>query len=215
MSKKQSESVKKFFFKRALYTFISFAIAIILMIVLGLIFLKVYTHHGEYVNVPAIKGMDMKLATRLIKNSELGYELIDSVYVEGAKPGSIVEVIPEENSKVKKNRVLYLKMQSFEPEIVAIPELINASSRSAEATLKSLKFSNIEMRKEPYEFENVVIDILYNGKSIYPSGKVPKNADITILVGDGTKKSEYSDEESEDDNDKSIDNSINVDELFF
>ena len=60
-----------------------------------------YTRHNEAVVVPDVKGLGMEEAAEFFKNSNLRYNVIDSVFSKDVKPGAIVELVPMAGSKVK------------------------------------------------------------------------------------------------------------------
>ena len=67
-----------------------------------------YTRHNEAVVVPDVKGLGMEEAAEFFKNSNLRYNVIDSVFSKDVKPGAIVELVPMAGSKVKEGRMCLL-----------------------------------------------------------------------------------------------------------
>ena len=63
-----------------------------------------YTRHNEAVVVPDVKGLGLEEAAEFFKNSNLRYNVIDSVFSKDVKPGAIVELVPMAGSKVKEGR---------------------------------------------------------------------------------------------------------------
>ena len=66
-----------------------------------------YTRHNEAVVVPDVKGLGMEEAAEFFKNSNLRYNVIDSVFSKDVKPGAIVELVPMAGSKVKEGRIVF------------------------------------------------------------------------------------------------------------
>jgi beta-lactam-binding protein with PASTA domain len=66
--------------------------------------LDVYTRHGESVEVPDLSGMYVEEAELILKDCNLTYEIIDSVYIRNMKGGEIAEQSPAVGTLVKKNR---------------------------------------------------------------------------------------------------------------
>lgn len=180
---KQKESFRKYLVKQILINAIAMLLAVVLLVLVALWGLNIYTNHGAYVKVPAIKGMSVEEAEVLLLQNNLKYEIVDSLYV-GAKPGSIIEVIPEEHSKIKKDKV-FLKIQAEGQKMVAIPELVNYSERQAVSILKSLGFKSIHIEITSSIYKNLVLDVLNRGVSVKPLEKVAINTPITLLVGGG------------------------------
>lgn len=187
MAKKETE--KSFF-----PTLISNPIArtIVLMIVLlGILIalflfgLNVYTKHGESVAVPDIKGLQVAEAAEILKKSSLGYEVVESVYLTDGVPGAIIDQIPEEGSNVKKDRIIFLRIQSETVEMVTIPALKDFSQRQAVATLNSLGFKNVTINEVASAYRGLVLDVSSQGKSVAPNSKLAKGSPVTLTVGAG------------------------------
>ena len=71
-----------------------------------------YTRHGEFEVVPDLRGMYVEEAQLLLSNQDLHPQVIDSVYVRNKKLGTIIEQTPVPNSTVKKNRPIYIIINS-------------------------------------------------------------------------------------------------------
>ena len=51
--------------------------------------------------------------------------------------------------------------------------------------LEAAGFKNIAVEKIPSEFSDLIYDLKMNGLSLSPGDKVPVNAKLTIIAGDG------------------------------
>lgn len=166
-------------------TFIAMAVIGAVLIALTLFGLNIYTKHGESVEVPSVLGMQVEEAAGVLAQKELRYEVVDSIFLTGGVPGGITDQIPEEGSRVKKNRTIFLTMQAKSVEKVTIPALIDFSQRQAVATLNSLGFTNIQIIEVPSAYRGLVLDVTYKGNSIGPNVKLPKGDPIGLTVGAG------------------------------
>lgn len=171
------------------------AVIATLLIGITMFCLKKYTRHNESVEVPDLSGMQLSEINQIIKSDELKYEVVDSLYNEGGVPGSILEQIPQGNSKVKKGRTIYLTIQALNEKLVTIPDLEDASLRQADVILKGLGLKNIKIKKIPSQYQDLVFGVEYKGNKINPGSKVPIGATLYILVGDGNSASNDSIEE--------------------
>ena len=183
-TKKKPESVKKYLIKNIIFTVVGIAIISFLLLTLTVWRLNSYTRHGQTVKIPAIKGLNVEEAEKILDNNSLRHEVISSLYT-GAKPGSVVEVIPEESSSVKKDRIVYLVIEPTTPQLVTIPDLNSFSSRQALTRLKSLGFDQITIQNKPSSYKGLVLDILVAGQSYTKGIKVPKSTPITLVIGQG------------------------------
>ena len=62
--------------------------------------LDAYTRHGEAVEVPDLAGMYVEEAELILKDCNLEYEVIDSVYIRSMAAGEIAEQSPMAGTKV-------------------------------------------------------------------------------------------------------------------
>ena len=157
-------------------------VAILLVFIL-IFFLKVYTHHGQAYEVPNFIGMYAVEAESVAKRHELNLEVIDSVFVRGEKPGMIIEQTPKANLKVKKDRVIYVTINSINKPQISLPELLNLSERQATYTLKTLGFQVGDVQIVPSEYADVLLDIKYKGSSVSAGDKLPDGAVLSLVVG--------------------------------
>ena len=111
-----------------------FLIAVIsLIVVLWILFklLSVYTHHGETAEVPDFKGKKIAELDAFIQNTHVRYLIIDSIYDPKEKPGIVIKQDPEAKSQVKHNRMIYLYVTSTQAPQIAMPKLVDRSTRQA------------------------------------------------------------------------------------
>ena len=76
---------------------INIAVASIVLFVIGYIVLnrlEKYTNHGYYITVPELRGLTPDEAKPFAKEKNLQILVIDSIYDNNAKPGTIVEEQP-------------------------------------------------------------------------------------------------------------------------
>lgn len=65
----------------------------------------------------------------LLARYNLKCEIIDSIYVSGAIPGSIIDQTPQEGSKVKENRIFLLQLMPVHLRKIAVPDVKDMSQR--------------------------------------------------------------------------------------
>lgn len=157
-------------------------IALIVVVLWGI---RIYTKHGDYVVVPSLKGMQVNDAARMLDNLDLKYEVVDSVFKKGGTPGMILEQVPKDSSRVKEGRTIYLTVQARGEQMIAAPDVENASLRQAEALLGASGFTNVGVKEIEGEFENLVLGLEYKGVNVKPGQKLPKSASLYLKVGRG------------------------------
>ncbi len=165
------------------------ATLVIIILVSGILWwLNIYTHHNEAVVVPDVKRLKMEQASVLFRNNELRFEIIDSVYNKASKPGVIVETIPKAGTKVKKGRKIFLKINAVSAPKVAMPDVRDQSKRQAIAMLTSLGIKNIVEKYISGSYENLVINLEYEGKTVKPGERLPVNGQFTLFISSGNEE---------------------------
>lgn len=157
----------------------------VILIAITLFCLNKYTRHNESIEVPDLKELQVQDAASIIASSSLRYEVVDSVYNQDGVPGAIVEQIPLGKSHVKEGRTIYLTVQAKSEQLVSMPDLEDASLRQAEALLKALGFSRINIEKVSSQYQDLVFGVAYRGVTVKAGQKIPKNSVLTLRVGDG------------------------------
>ena len=163
-----------------------------LAIILGLIFLilfgtlkwlSAYTNHGKFVTVPDFRQQSVKQLDEFIKDKNLNYQIIDSIYDPKEKPGIVLRQDPEMNTEIKHNRTVYLYVTSMVAPQITMPKLINRSERQARQTLirSGLKVGKVSQRTA--DCNGCVLEQLMNGVSIEPGTGVKKGSVIELVVG--------------------------------
>jgi beta-lactam-binding protein with PASTA domain len=150
-----------------------------------LLFLNIYTRHGQARPVPDFFGLTMEETAALAKKSKMNYQVIDSVYTSLVPRGCIAEQNPKPGFKVKKWRNISLTINAFRPEMVAMPDLIDLPLRQANALIES---SGLVIGKKTYKPDlsvDVVLSQLHNGKEIAPNDSLQKGSVIDLVLGKG------------------------------
>ena len=158
----------------------------VLVIWLALQTLKWYTHHGESVIVPEIKGMNFDKAVVKLDDLDLEYMVIDTSFDPNKSSNSILDQNPLPGSRVKENRVIYLTVNSKTPPNREVPDLIGKSSlKFATIQLESRGFKLGEPIYKPNPDLNSVLDVLYKGRSVKKGEMLPLGSEIVLVLGNG------------------------------
>jgi len=151
-----------------------------------LLWLNIYTQHGKSVQVPDVKGISVEKAKPFFVKNKLNYAVVDSVYIKGAIPGSIAETTPPVGSMVKFGRTIYLKVNAYMPQLVAIPDVKDTSQRQSLAMLHSLGFDNVVIKMVPGAYQDLVVGLESNGSLIVAGQRVPADTPLTLKVSSGS-----------------------------
>lgn len=164
------------------------------------------TNHGEEITVPNLNKLTLEEAEERLDELDLDYELLDTTDYNPAFPKiSIVQQDPKPGSKVKHNRVIYVKINAEEYAKVRLPDLIQKTYRQAVPTLNALGLSVGDTTYIPNLAKDMVLEMNINGKPIRPGQQVLKTTRINLVLGDGKIGFE---EENTDPENESIDSTV-------
>jgi len=179
-------SLKNFLLSKIFLKNLGLAVIIIVgMIMILMIWLNFYTRHGQARPVPDFYGLTMEQTVKLAKKSRLRYQVIDSVYTSLVPRGCVAEQNPKPGFKVKKWRNIVLTINAYNPEMVAMPNLVDLPIRQAIALISSSGLEMGELRYRPDLSVDVVIEQLYNGKSVTEGYSLQKGSVIDLVLGKG------------------------------
>lgn len=175
------------FFKKhpIIKTLVQMIIVFFLLIALTLYGLKLYTRHGKAVLVPDVKAMALPDALRILDREGFRYDIIDSLFVDEAVPGTIVEQTPAGGSKVKEGRIVYLSINAYSPRMITCPKVTDMSMRQALSTLESRGLTDVRIQEVPSEYPDLALGLQYRGETLEAGDKIPAGSTVTLLVGNG------------------------------
>ena len=162
------------------------AAALTLLLLFGtMLWLRIYTHHGQTINVPNLAGLTLEEVADVTAARQLRYEVVDSVYSSEMPRGTVLKQNPVGNSKVKKNRNIFLTMNAVNPETVTMPRLVGLSIRQARLALQNtgLELGEIEYRPD-YAINNV-LQQMHHDSVITEGTEITKGSVIDLVLGMG------------------------------
>lgn len=173
-----------------LFNFIAIIFAIVFLVwLLGVVFLGIWTNHGDTIEIPQVKGLQVEVAAQVLEGAGFEVEL-DSIYDSTSRPGMVLEQSPHENSKVKEGRTVYLRYICYTPKKVKIPNYDSRSERSVRTELESMGMNSITVKYMPAENPNV-LGLRYNGLLLRPGDEVPVDANIIMEVGQTSEADQH------------------------
>lgn len=179
MSSFGSFIISKAFWKNLLFAFI---IAFVL-IWIGLWLTGIYTHHGEKITVPDLKGKQLEEVQQLISDTNLRYEVQDSVFNRGSAPGSVIEQYPRKGQEVKQNRLVKITIAAIAPQKVTIDQVSDLSLRQAIGQLSKKGIYIKRLEYVPSSYTNLVTGISLNGTTLNKGDEIYKGEEVTLIVG--------------------------------
>jgi beta-lactam-binding protein with PASTA domain len=163
--------------------------SVIGVVLIAFFSLSFYTDHGSGLPVPKLTGLPIEKAISILEEQGFEYQ-VDSVYVDDAPPGTVIEQDPDPGTNVKQNRKIYLTMVTVKAPPVALPDIDQMPYIQAVATLQNngLKVGDTTYRSDIAL--NVVLEAQLAGQIIKTGTKIPKGSKIDLVLGDGVGASE-------------------------
>ncbi|MBR1687850.1 MAG: PASTA domain-containing protein [Prevotella sp.] len=168
--------------------------AVVVLLCLGVKFgLDLYTHHGQGIPVPNLKGMQYNAARQLIEDDGLVIIVSDSGYNKRMPADCILAQTPGYGAKVKQGHIVYVTVNSPSSPTFAIPDIVdNSSLREAEARLMAMGFKLLPPQRVVGE-KDWVYGILCRGRRISNGDRVAIDQPLTLMIGSGGYEDEGDD----------------------
>lgn len=153
--------------------------------------LSIFTKHGDVSLVPKIQGLSLDSALKVLDKAGFEYK-VDSIYDKEYGLNEVVNQLPEEGSKVKTGRMIFLIVNKANPPLVEMPNLISKTYRSAEAILKKLGLSIGDTTMIYDLAEGTVLEQRLKDNIIPPGTKVPEGSKIDLVIAMGLSDEQIS-----------------------
>lgn len=178
--------LKQFFKSKSFYKHLGLSIIIgAALIWITLQSLSFYTNHGEEIQVPNLYNLSIDEGKSLIEENKLRYTIYDSVYNSKLPAGCILDQSPKANALVKRNRTIFLTINSLKPEQVRFPNLVDNSFRQAYEILITNGFKIGKLDYVDYDYYNLVLYPKFSGDSIKHGDLIDKGSRIDLVLGKG------------------------------
>ncbi|MGW8314860.1 MAG: PASTA domain-containing protein [Bacteroidales bacterium] len=162
------------------------AVALTVIILLcSMLWLRIYTHHGQTINVPNLAGLTLEEVADVTSARQLRYEVVDSVFSSEMPRGTVLKQNPVANSKVKKNRNIFLTMNAVNPETVSMPRLVGLSIRQARLALQNVGLALGDIKYRPDYAINNVLQQMHHDSVITEGTEITKGSVIDLVLGMG------------------------------
>ena len=159
-------------------------LAIVLLIAV-LIWLRIYTHHGQAITVPNLSGLTTEEVGDVTASRRLRYEVVDSVFSTEMPRGTVLKQNPRANTRVKKNRKIFLTMNAVNPEMISMPALVGLSNRQARLALQNAGLILGDISYQPDYARNNVLQQMHSGSVINEGTEITKGTIIDLVLGMG------------------------------
>ena len=163
------------------------ALALVALGYIALLFIDVFTSHGQQVQVPDVRNMPLEKAITILEDAGLRWEISDSTtFYENYQPGAVIDQDPKAKSYIKKIRIIYLNVNAMHAPIIPFPRLVDLPGRQGMATLKAMGFKHVTMDSVASEMDGLILQVTVDGHNVEPGKPVSVNSQVKITVGDGS-----------------------------
>ncbi|NNC95944.1 MAG: PASTA domain-containing protein [Chitinophagales bacterium] len=180
-------AVLKFVFSKIFWINLLIATGLFLVSIAVVNFmLKSYTKHKESITVPDLTGFTMDELEEYKRDRFFKFMVNDSLFDPKAQARVILDQDPKPDSKVKENRTIYLTINASKAPEKPLPDLVGKSSyRNARMILENEGFQIDELIYKPHPYENEVLDVLIDGKSIKAGSMISVGSKLDLVLGNG------------------------------
>lgn len=171
----------KNFYKNLLLAVVS----LMLLFFIWLKWLDIYTNHNDYISLPDFNNIHLNDLDSILASYNLKYEIIDSVFDKLKSRGVVVNQDPLPNTNVKKNRKIYLTVNSINSRKVKFPDIFDLTLRQAVSKLRKNGLEIGRLEYQPDIAINKVLAFRVNGIGISIGQELYYGTVIDLVVGKG------------------------------
>ena len=169
------------------YTIIAILLFFGIFLLCAFLWLKIYTHHGQELELPDYAGFEYEDAVKDARRKKFRMSVLDSIHVLGKPGGIILKQDPAPRSLVKEKRMIYVTITKRSPDKILSGRLPEMYGKSYERKKKELadhfqiKSKIVDRRFDPGE-AGQILEVRYHGDVIMDN-RGRKN-DIPVEKGD-------------------------------
>ena len=179
----------KEFFKTKTFKYNALAVVgtTIFLIVMNMFALRIYTDHGDSVEIPDLRGKTTEEVSDILSNIDLRFQIRDSVYSRETAPGTVLDHFPKAGQKVKENRTIFITLCAVSQEKIPMPQLTDISYRQAVNIIESSGLIAGSVEYKQSEFPNLVLEQKSQGSEIRVGEMIAKGSVIDLVLGSDSK----------------------------
>ena len=173
--------------KRFLIHLAGMALFILVVFLIVFLWLRIYTHHGQKLEMPDYRNVHVDEAREDAKERSFEILVNDSLFKVGTPGGMILNQNPVAGSMVKENRKVYVDISRYNATTNRFGDLPMMYGREYNSVKRSLSHLEIESSILRYKYDageaDHILEVWYNGEQI--DGRSGRNDDVEIKTGTG------------------------------
>lgn len=158
--------ISKDFLKQLLYV----AIFLFIVILLVLFWLRIYTNHGQQIELPNYVNQQVKKAQEDASSRSFEIIVTDSIHKVGKPGGLIIDQNPSAGSKVKEKRKIYVNITKYSADRISVADLPTLYGNDFDQKRTELKYLDITSRIKSEKYDpgepNHILEVWYDGDLI-------------------------------------------------
>lgn len=168
------------------YTLVAILAFLGIVLLASFLWLKLYTHHGQELEMPDYTGYQYEDAVRDAARNKFRMSIRDSIHILGKPGGVVVSQNPVVGSLVKSNRMIYVTITKRSPDKILSSRLPEMYGKNYERKKKELeehfeiKSRIVDTKYDPGD-PGQILEVRYKGKVVFDS----KRRDNTIQIDKG------------------------------
>lgn len=174
---------------------LAMALLTVVLVISLIVYLSYYTHHGESVIVPDVKGQTCEAAIRQLQALGLRAEVTDTGHITSLSPDIILDQSVEAGRHVKQDRMIRLTVNSAQAKTLPLPNVVDGSLREAQMKLQAMGFRLGTVKRIEGDYD-LVYRVETGGREIYAGSRVSIESPIVLVVGDGGGEDIYNGDDS-------------------
>lgn len=169
------------------YTFIAVLLFLGISFLSVFLWLKIYTHHGQKLELPDYVGEQYDDAAKDAKRRKFRMSIQDSIHILGKPGGEILKQDPPPHTMVKEKRMIYVTITKRSPDKIMsgrLPEMYGKNYERKKRELEEhfeIKSKVVDTRFDPGD-SGQVLEVRYKGKVIIDSRG--RDNEVPIEKGD-------------------------------
>ena len=170
--------LSKAFLKQLAYIIIF----LVLILFLVMMWLRVYTNHGQKLELPNYINQNYEKAKQDAEEKTFEIIVTDSIHKVGKEGGLIIDQNPSPGSMVKEKRKIYVNITKYSPDKIKVSDLPILYGNDFDQKRTELKYLHIssKIRTERYDpgEPNHILEVWYNNELVVDSKTINNNIEI-------------------------------------
>ena len=158
----------------------------LLLVIVFYVYLPIKTKQDYSITVPDVVGMEIDGLHEFITSRELNYVILpDSGYNADLPPQAVLAQFPQQSSRVKEGRKIYLTLNAVNPPKVEMPDLVGKSLKTVQLQFEAMGVKEGKYIFTPGPYKNTFVSAQLNGEEVTPGTMISKGSTLDLVLQNG------------------------------